>query len=214
MYEYCRGMAIEARDASGLVSCRNISRGRADRSTISTSMFLPVDDGTWCALFHPVLADCISCCQYTTAAGGQATNLACANSCLRAEENRRTQPPVEPTFFPPAWNKEFSCVDLVLQITYTDAGQITDRNDKFQHCYTSCRLSQVCNRPISGLLGTIREHAGYDPRDSQHDMNANAAGIYCAGHSCPSSGYRQPNRQCCYGCCAKTYKPSGVRQAY
>lgn len=180
----------------------------------------PPPEGITCVLTSDTLEQCLSCCVYNPG-NGEVSWLPCAEMCFRRDWTKPLfpQPGTTPGgggggLNPRPWTPDYSCQELVSQLAWGAWGDHLDGNDKFQHCYTSCRLSQSCGRALAGLLGTLREHVSWMKDDSQLDLVANEKGIYCAGHECKSSGYVQPNADCCKHCCSQSYPPRGPDQPY
>jgi hypothetical protein len=73
-------------------------------------------------------------------------------------------------------------------------------NDKFAHCYITCRMKEECGELTAGLLATVREaFQQFGNRDdSIDDMLANADGLNCAAKECPKD-----SRKKCRDCCAR-----------
>ena len=176
--------------------------------------------GELCVIFSATIDECLACCVFRNN-GAEATWLPCAESCFDRFGPRAPSVPTTPRdsprpprppkpaggglpwipegFGPPDYDCDWFMANFVAYWRKT-----IDPNDKYTHCYASCRISQVCSRVFTGLMGTIREHYQSQP-DSNTDILANEHGIYLAGHECPDTGYLDLNRDCCRHLCDARY---------
>jgi len=127
---------------------------------------------------------------------------------------RRKYECIDP-IFPDSLPNPFSCGHLISQIYGIFLRNSLDlpggvSNDKFAHCYFSCRLTQDCGSTISKVLGYIKEiRDAIFPGDnwSNEDIAANNTGIGCGkDNMCVRDNEK---KQVCQGCCESKYGSAG-----
>jgi RHS repeat-associated protein len=117
----------------------------------------------------------------------------------------------------PSWEpkdpKHMGCLELLECFALGECGSQVDGNDKFQHCYTACRLTQKCGSSITRSLGMLKELVGYIPNDSLADLCANEVGIDIGDIDTGTLG-EEAKQAACRATCSLLYPSKGGSITY